>query len=62
MKLYIGGRNAQGERNGHGWAVLPNGEHYDGHYRKGRRHGLGLYVFLNGARYYGQYRCGKLGF
>ncbi|XP_023179858.1 radial spoke head 1 homolog [Drosophila hydei] len=55
---YIGGRNASGQRHGRGWAILPNGDQYDGNYRKGRRHGIGLYVFKNGARYYGQYRCG----
>ncbi|XP_017855438.2 radial spoke head 1 homolog [Drosophila busckii] len=55
---YIGGRNAAGQRHGRGWAILPNGDQYDGNYRKGRRHGIGLYVFQNGARYYGQYRCG----
>ncbi|XP_037946925.1 radial spoke head 1 homolog [Teleopsis dalmanni] len=56
--LYIGGRNAAGQRHGRGWAILPNGDQYDGFYRKGQRHGIGLYVFLNGARYYGNYRCG----
>ncbi|KAH8404365.1 hypothetical protein KR222_005339 [Zaprionus bogoriensis] len=55
---YIGGRNALGQRHGRGWAILPNGDQYDGNYRKGRRHGIGLYVFRDGARYYGQYRCG----
>ncbi|EDW03730.1 radial spoke head 1 homolog [Drosophila grimshawi] len=55
---YIGGRNASGQRHGRGWAILPNGDQYDGNYRKGRRHGIGLYVFKDGARYYGQYRCG----
>ncbi|KAH8377772.1 hypothetical protein KR093_007078 [Drosophila rubida] len=55
---YIGGRNAEGQRHGRGWAILPNGDQYDGSYRKGRRHGIGLYVFKSGARYYGQYRCG----
>ncbi|XP_017025995.1 radial spoke head 1 homolog [Drosophila kikkawai] len=57
--LYIGGRNAAGQRHGRGWAILPNGDQYDGNYRKGRRHGIGLYVFKDGSRYYGQYRCGK---
>ncbi|XP_030384491.1 radial spoke head 1 homolog [Scaptodrosophila lebanonensis] len=57
--LYIGGRNAASQRHGRGWAILPNGDQYDGNYRKGRRHGIGLYVFKGGARYYGQYRCGK---
>ncbi|XP_013111103.2 radial spoke head 1 homolog [Stomoxys calcitrans] len=56
--LYIGGRNSQGERDGKGWAILPNGDQYDGQYKRGKRHGFGLYVFPNGARYYGQYRCG----
>ncbi|XP_017108802.2 radial spoke head 1 homolog [Drosophila bipectinata] len=57
--LYLGGRNAAGQRHGRGWAILPNGDQYDGNYRKGRRHGIGLYVFRDGSRYYGQYRCGK---
>ncbi|XP_065358115.1 radial spoke head 1 homolog [Calliphora vicina] len=56
--LYIGGRNSKGERNGRGWAILPNGDQYDGQYRKGQRHGIGVYVFKDGSRYYGQYRCG----
>ncbi|XP_005187064.1 radial spoke head 1 homolog [Musca domestica] len=56
--LYIGGRNKKGERDGRGWAILPNGDQYDGQYRQGKRHGIGLYVFLDGSRYYGQYRCG----
>ncbi|KAM7352873.1 radial spoke head protein 1 [Cochliomyia hominivorax] len=56
--LYIGGRNSKGERHGRGWAILPNGDQYDGQYRKGKRHGIGLYVFKDGSRYYGQYRCG----
>ncbi|KAL9927871.1 radial spoke head protein 1 [Glossina fuscipes fuscipes] len=57
--LYIGGRNSKGERDGRGWAILPNGDQYDGQYRHGRRHGMGLYVFKAGPRYYGQYRCGR---
>ncbi|XP_061389925.1 radial spoke head 1 homolog [Musca vetustissima] len=57
--LYIGGRNKKGERDGRGWAILPNGDQYDGQYRRGKRHGIGLYVFLDGSRYYGQYRCGR---
>ncbi|XP_023305889.2 flagellar radial spoke protein 1 [Lucilia cuprina] len=56
--LYIGGRNSKSERNGRGWAILPNGDQYDGQYRKGQRHGIGLYVFKDGSRYFGQYRCG----
>lgn len=59
LQLYIGGRNSKGERNGRGWAILPNGDQYDGQYRKGQRHGIGLYVFKDGSRYYGQYRCGN---
>ncbi|XP_055855856.1 radial spoke head 1 homolog [Episyrphus balteatus] len=55
---YLGERNALGERHGKGWAILPNGDQYDGSYRKGIRNGHGLYVFKNGARYLGNYRCG----
>ncbi|XP_053958804.1 alsin [Anastrepha ludens] len=56
--LYIGQRNAASQRHGRGWAILPNGDQYDGQYRQGRRHGIGLYVFKDGSRYYGSYRCG----
>ncbi|XP_055903440.1 radial spoke head 1 homolog [Eupeodes corollae] len=55
---YLGERNSLGQRHGKGWAILPNGDQYDGSYRKGLRHGRGLYVFKNGARYLGNYRCG----
>ncbi|XP_012546347.1 radial spoke head 1 homolog [Bombyx mandarina] len=54
--IYVGGRNADGERHGEGWAVLPNGDFYTGCYCRGMRNGKGLYVFKNGARYEGEWR------
>ncbi|KAL4715572.1 hypothetical protein ACJJTC_009198 [Scirpophaga incertulas] len=54
--IYVGGRNADGERHGEGWAVLPNGDFYQGCYCRGLRNGKGLYVFRNGARYEGEWR------
>lgn len=45
----------EGERHGEGWAVLPNGDFYQGCYFQGMRNGKGLYVFKNGARYEGVY-------
>ncbi|XP_045495283.1 radial spoke head 1 homolog [Colias croceus] len=54
--IYVGGRNAEGERHGEGWAVLPNGDFYQGCYCRGMRNGKGLYVFKNGARYEGEWR------
>ncbi|CAH0407083.1 unnamed protein product [Chilo suppressalis] len=54
--IYVGGRNADGERHGEGWAVLPNGDFYQGCYCRGLRNGKGLYVFKNGARYEGEWR------
>lgn len=59
FQKYFGDRNALSERHGNGWAILPNGDQYDGQYRHGQRHGEGLYVFKNGARYLGHYRCSK---
>ncbi|XP_075225269.1 radial spoke head 1 homolog [Lycorma delicatula] len=55
---YEGGRNSDNQRHGLGFAILPNGDMYDGMYRNGKRHGVGLYVFRNGARYKGDYRLG----
>ncbi|XP_013187826.1 radial spoke head 1 homolog [Amyelois transitella] len=54
--IYVGGRNADGERHGEGWAHLPNGDFYQGCYCRGMRNGRGLYVFKNGARYDGEWR------
>ncbi|KPI96822.1 PREDICTED: radial spoke head 1 homolog [Papilio xuthus] len=54
--IYVGGRNIEGERHGEGWAVLPNGDFYQGCYCRGLRNGKGLYVFKNGARYEGEWR------
>ncbi|OWR52340.1 radial spoke head 1 homolog [Danaus plexippus] len=54
--IYVGSRNADGDRHGEGWAVLPNGDFYQGCYCRGMRSGKGLYVFKNGARYEGEWR------
>ncbi|CAH2076106.1 unnamed protein product, partial [Iphiclides podalirius] len=54
--IYVGGRNAEGDRHGEGWALLPNGDFYQGCYCRGMRNGKGLYVFKNGARYDGEWR------
>lgn len=58
LGAYEGERNFDSERHGMGFALLPNGDMYDGMYRHGKRHGKGLYVFRNGARYNGNYRYG----
>ncbi|XP_016890138.1 radial spoke head 1 homolog isoform X2 [Cynoglossus semilaevis] len=52
---YVGDRNEAGERHGHGRAVLPNGDVYEGEYENGKRNGQGTYRFKNGARYVGTY-------
>ncbi|KAM3859531.1 radial spoke head 1 homolog [Diretmus argenteus] len=52
---YDGDRNDAGERHGHGRAVLPNGDVYDGQYEAGKRSGQGTYRFKNGAKYIGHY-------
>ncbi|XP_022814735.1 radial spoke head 1 homolog [Spodoptera litura] len=54
--VYVGKRNAEGERHGEGWAHLPNGDYYTGCYCRGQRNGKGLYVFKNAARYEGEWR------
>lgn len=51
---YVGERNAQGERDGFGQALLPNGDRYRGSYKANRRDGYGLYLFAQ-ARYDGEY-------
>ncbi|XP_027715295.1 radial spoke head 1 homolog [Vombatus ursinus] len=56
---YVGERNEQGERHGHGKAILPNGDTYEGQYEHGKRHGQGTYKFKNGARYIGEYQENK---
>ena len=38
---YEGDRNEIGERHGHGHAVLPNGDDYEGEYVSGKKHGKG---------------------
>ena len=38
---YDGDRNECGERHGHGHAVLPNGDDYEGEYVNGKKHGKG---------------------
>lgn len=52
---YEGERNENQERHGFGWALLPNGDQYEGLYKHGLRCGNGLYVFKNGARYLGEW-------
>ena len=47
---YEGGRNAGGERHGHGEATHKNGDKYVGEYDTGMRHGFGKYKFKNKAR------------
>lgn len=47
---YEGGRNANGERHGHGQATHKNGDKYFGEYDTGKRHGNGKYIFKNKAR------------
>ena len=58
---YIGERNEQGERHGHGRALLENGDQYIGEYKHGVRHGYGEYIFFGkkGARYTGYYEDNK---
>nr|XP_033330503.1 radial spoke head 1 homolog [Megalopta genalis] len=58
LGLYEGERNENGDRHGHGKALLPNGDMYVGQYCKGLRHGRGLYVLKIGARYDGEWRQG----
>lgn len=55
---YEGERNEILERHGFGWALLPNGDQYEGLYKHGLRCGNGLYVFKNGARYLGEWMRG----
>ena len=38
---YDGNRNEAGERHGHGHAVLPNGDDYEGDYVNGKKSGQG---------------------
>lgn len=60
---YIGRRNSKLQRHGNGWALLPNKDQYEGHYKNGFRCGKGLYIFKNGARYSGDWVKGlKHGF
>lgn len=60
---YIGSRNSKLQRHGNGWALLPNQDQYEGHYKNGFRCGKGLYIFKNGARYSGDWVKGlKHGF
>ncbi|CAG9766548.1 unnamed protein product [Ceutorhynchus assimilis] len=55
---YTGTRDEHGDRHGKGYAILPNGDIYEGEYYHGKRHGKGLYCFKNGARYEGLWRKG----
>ncbi|XP_063702633.1 radial spoke head 1 homolog [Culicoides brevitarsis] len=55
---YEGDRNEAGERHGKGFAVLPNGDQYDGEYRNNFRHGSGIYYFKRGYRYEGSWKLG----
>ncbi|CAG5133804.1 unnamed protein product, partial [Candidula unifasciata] len=56
-------RNERNERHGHGTAVLPNKDVYEGNYLYGKRDGYGVYRFRNklakNARYLGEYSQGK---
>ncbi len=49
-ETYEGGRDAAGERHGHGNATHKNGDNYVGEYDTGMRHGFGKYKFNNNAR------------
>ena len=58
---YNGERNAQGERHGHGTAILQNGDLYSGEYKNGVRDGYGEYIYANqnGAKFVGYYKQNK---
>ncbi|XP_015738736.1 radial spoke head 1 homolog isoform X1 [Coturnix japonica] len=56
---YDGDRNNEGERHGHGKAVLPNGDKYEGEYEHNLRNGQGTYRFKSGVCYIGEYLQNK---
>lgn len=41
-----------------GWALLSNGDQYEGEYKNGLRDGTGTYFFKNGHRYIGNWKTG----
>ena len=43
--VYEGGRNADGDRHGHGTSHFPNADIYIGEYENGQRNGSGAYRF-----------------
>lgn len=55
---YEGERNEIGKRHGKGFALLSNGDQYNGEYRNGFRHGNGIYIFKKGHRYDGAWKQG----
>ncbi|XP_068677444.1 radial spoke head 1 homolog [Montipora foliosa] len=56
LGTYEGERNENEERHGHGKALLPNGDEYEGGYQNGKRSGSGIYTFVSKrARYEGEY-------
>ena len=47
LGTYEGERNENEERHGHGKALLPNGDEYEGGYQNGKRSGSGIYTFVS---------------
>ena len=58
-RIYVGDiRN--GEPNGQGTHISPNGDKYVGKFKDGEYHGQGTYTFHDGAKYVGEFKEGRV--
>lgn len=53
--VYIGSWNSEGNRQGEGHLLFPDGTRYDGYFEDGLFNGLGVLIFTDGARYEGEF-------
>jgi hypothetical protein len=56
MTTYVGEKNAQGQKHGHGRLVLANGSVYEGAFVRNVNHGFGRLTLANGNYYEGEFR------
>ena len=57
--IYVGELNDQGEQDGDGTLVLPNGMRYEGQWKSDKMQGEGCLITADGFRYQGHWKEGK---
>ena len=54
-EVYVGERNASGQREGHGALSTADGDAYTGQWKADKAHGVGTYTWATGSKYEGQW-------